>query len=351
MQSFLQFVIIGLGAGATYALFAQGAVLIYRGSGAGQLRPGCARHPGRLRGLRRAEGRAPREDPARLPGGDRRRGRGLAAVPAPGAAHPAQRGRHRAGHRHRRPAGPDPGARHQAVRRRQPRPSSSTCRTTCGGGATCSIQEERLYLVAISAARDGRRCGRGPATPAPASPSAPAPRTSGPSRRSAGRPTASPPSPGASAAPSPASPRVLVAPLTGLSGLTLTMVVTVAGLAAALLGGFQSFPLTFVGGLVVGLGEALATRYRGDVEGWLHQSQITGLNRAAGFLVILAGAGGQRAEPAAAVARRRPPAAAGHRQGERAGAAASAASCCSASCSPSSTSRGPRPPTSRWPPA
>src|SRR5688500_11325296 len=33
MQSFLQFVIIGLGAGATYALFAQGAVLIYRGSG------------------------------------------------------------------------------------------------------------------------------------------------------------------------------------------------------------------------------------------------------------------------------------------------------------------------------
>ena len=33
MQSFLQFLIIGLGAGATYALFAQGAVLIYRGSG------------------------------------------------------------------------------------------------------------------------------------------------------------------------------------------------------------------------------------------------------------------------------------------------------------------------------
>ena len=33
MQSFVQFLIIGLGAGATYALFAQGAVLIYRGSG------------------------------------------------------------------------------------------------------------------------------------------------------------------------------------------------------------------------------------------------------------------------------------------------------------------------------
>src|SRR6476469_9740399 len=33
MTAFLQFLVIGLGAGATYALFAQGAVLIYRGSG------------------------------------------------------------------------------------------------------------------------------------------------------------------------------------------------------------------------------------------------------------------------------------------------------------------------------
>src|SRR5688572_27283312 len=33
VRSFLQFLIIGLGAGATYALFAHGAVLIYRGSG------------------------------------------------------------------------------------------------------------------------------------------------------------------------------------------------------------------------------------------------------------------------------------------------------------------------------
>src|SRR3546814_21085366 len=33
MQQFLQFLVIGLGVGASYALFAQGAVLIYRGSG------------------------------------------------------------------------------------------------------------------------------------------------------------------------------------------------------------------------------------------------------------------------------------------------------------------------------
>jgi sulfate-transporting ATPase len=80
---------------------------------------------------------------------------------------------------------------------------------------------------------------------------------------------------------------VLIAPLTGLSGLSLTLVVTVSGLAAALLGGFRSFPLTLVGGLVVGLGEALATRYSSNVEDWLGQSQITGMNRATGFLVIL----------------------------------------------------------------
>src|SRR3546814_8287807 len=33
MQQFLQLLVIGLGVGASYALFAQGAVLIYRGSG------------------------------------------------------------------------------------------------------------------------------------------------------------------------------------------------------------------------------------------------------------------------------------------------------------------------------
>jgi ABC-type branched-subunit amino acid transport system ATPase component/branched-subunit amino acid ABC-type transport system permease component len=80
---------------------------------------------------------------------------------------------------------------------------------------------------------------------------------------------------------------VLVAPLTGLSTVGFTLVVTVAALAAALLGGFRSFPLTLVGGLVVGLGESLVTLYRGDIEDLLGQDQITGLNRAVPFLVIL----------------------------------------------------------------
>jgi ABC-type branched-subunit amino acid transport system ATPase component/branched-subunit amino acid ABC-type transport system permease component len=80
---------------------------------------------------------------------------------------------------------------------------------------------------------------------------------------------------------------ILVAPLTGLSTTTFTLVVTVAGLGAALLGGFHSFPMTFVGGLIIGLSEALATRYKPDIQRWFHQSQITGLNRAPAFLVIL----------------------------------------------------------------
>jgi sulfate-transporting ATPase len=80
---------------------------------------------------------------------------------------------------------------------------------------------------------------------------------------------------------------VLVAPLTGLSTTTFTIVVTVTGLAAALVGGFHSFPMTFVGGLILGLGEAFATGYKGDVEDVLGTAPITGLPRAPALLVIL----------------------------------------------------------------
>jgi sulfate-transporting ATPase len=79
---------------------------------------------------------------------------------------------------------------------------------------------------------------------------------------------------------------VLAAPLTGLSAATFTIVVTVAGLGAALLGGFQSFPLTLLGGLIIGVGESLATLYGGDVTDLLGQELITGLNRLPAFLVI-----------------------------------------------------------------
>jgi sulfate-transporting ATPase len=80
---------------------------------------------------------------------------------------------------------------------------------------------------------------------------------------------------------------VLVAPLTGLSTIGFTLVVTVASLAAALLGGFRSFPLTLLGGMVVGIGESLVTLYRADIQDLLGHQQLTGLNRAVPFLIIL----------------------------------------------------------------
>jgi ABC-type branched-subunit amino acid transport system ATPase component/branched-subunit amino acid ABC-type transport system permease component len=79
---------------------------------------------------------------------------------------------------------------------------------------------------------------------------------------------------------------ILAAPLTGLNPTTFTIVATVSALAAALLGGFQSFPLTLVGGLVVGIGETLATSYKSDIEDLVHQQPLTGLQRGVPFLVI-----------------------------------------------------------------
>ena len=79
---------------------------------------------------------------------------------------------------------------------------------------------------------------------------------------------------------------VLAAPLTGLSAATFTIVVTVAGLGAALLGGFLSFPLTLLGGLIIGVGESMATLYGNDITDFLHQDLISGLNRAPAFIVI-----------------------------------------------------------------
>jgi len=80
---------------------------------------------------------------------------------------------------------------------------------------------------------------------------------------------------------------LLVAPLTGLSTLEFTLIVTVAALGAALLGGFRSFPMTLVGGLLIGMGEALVTLYRSDIARFFHQDSMTGLNRAVPFLAIL----------------------------------------------------------------
>lgn len=81
---------------------------------------------------------------------------------------------------------------------------------------------------------------------------------------------------------------ILVAPVTGLSPEAFTLVMTVGGLAAALLGRFRSFPLTLVGGLLLGIGESEATRYQDDLREILGLATLTGMARTLPFLVILA---------------------------------------------------------------
>ena len=152
MQSFLQFVIIGLGAGATYALFAQGAVLIYRGSGLVNFAQGALGTLAALRRVHRAQGRAQLQDAARLPRRHPRGGRGGAAVPAPRAADAPQRGRHRARHRHRRPARRWCRPSWPSATATPTCPSSSSCRTTCGPGARCGSRRSGSTWSPISLA-------------------------------------------------------------------------------------------------------------------------------------------------------------------------------------------------------
>ncbi len=80
---------------------------------------------------------------------------------------------------------------------------------------------------------------------------------------------------------------ILVAPFTGLTPEIFTLVVTVAALAAALLGRFESFPLTLLGGLLLGVGEAEMTNYQSEVKDFLHLDSLTGASQAVPFLVIL----------------------------------------------------------------
>jgi ABC-type branched-subunit amino acid transport system ATPase component/branched-subunit amino acid ABC-type transport system permease component len=70
---------------------------------------------------------------------------------------------------------------------------------------------------------------------------------------------------------------VLIAPITFLNPNQLALLV-VPAMAAALVGGFVSFPLAFAGALVIGIGESLTTRYVSN-PGW---------SDSAAFLLIIA---------------------------------------------------------------
>jgi sulfate-transporting ATPase len=285
VKSFVQFLIIGLGAGATYALFAQGAVLVYRGSGIVNFAQGSI---GTFA--------------AYIAFADLVDGQGWGIWPALVVA---------------TLAGGLVALAFQALVLRTLRRAAAIVRViaTIGllgliqaivakrwgvanrpvesflphdvfewGGIT--VQEERIYLVAITVVVTvalwawTRHTRVGLAIGASAQ-NERAVQTLGwsPDRLAALTWTLGGTLAGLAA--------VLAAPVTGLSATTFTIVVTVAGLGAALLGGFQSFPLTLLGGLIIGVGEAMATLYGNDIEDFLRQDLITGMSRMPAFLVII----------------------------------------------------------------
>ena len=85
---------------------------------------------------------------------------------------------------------------------------------------------------------------------------------------------------------------ILLAPNAGLSLTVFTVVVTVSALAVALIGGFESFPLTLLGGLALGIAESEVLTYSSDISDFLRdtfgiENGATGLQRALPFLVIV----------------------------------------------------------------
>jgi branched-subunit amino acid ABC-type transport system permease component len=70
---------------------------------------------------------------------------------------------------------------------------------------------------------------------------------------------------------------ILVVPLVGLQVSNLTLLV-IGGLAAALVGGFKSFPVTLAGGVLIGVSQSV-------VSGYVFQ---TGVSEAVPFLIVIA---------------------------------------------------------------
>ena len=151
MTTFLQFLIIGLGLGATYALFAQGAVLIYRGSGLVNFAQGAI---GTFAAYIAFVDLKDKQGWATLPC-DRRRDRGRGArVRSRSRCFVLRAARHAAAPIARVIATIGLlGLLQAAVRSATASPtnrSTPTSRTTCSTGAASRVQEERLYLVAIT---------------------------------------------------------------------------------------------------------------------------------------------------------------------------------------------------------
>ena len=80
---------------------------------------------------------------------------------------------------------------------------------------------------------------------------------------------------------------VLISPITGLSPGVFTLLVTVSALAAALVGGFTSFPLTLLGGMVLGIGESVVTLYEPNIQSFFGLSLMTGTSQLVPLVIIV----------------------------------------------------------------
>ena len=286
MTNFLQVLLTGLGLGSAYTLFAQGVVLIYRGSGIVNFAQGAL---GMLASyVTFYELRTTNSWPI-----------GLAIVGGIAAAvlvallfqavvlrlltnaRPD-----RPAHLHSRTAHRRPG-RGRAPVQRVEHPGAAVPPARHVRGVTSFVQEQVLYIIGITCvitARSGHSPGIQPRRRWPS----PRPRA----ERARGADHGLVPHQalgltwgvGAGLA---GLAGVLIAPLTGLSTITFTLIVTVTAMAAALLGGFRSFPLTLLGGFIIGFGEAWVVRHRLDVQNFFGVGDLPGIERAIPFLLIL----------------------------------------------------------------
>ena len=296
MTNFLQFAVIGLGAGACYALLAQGVVLIYRGSGVVNFAHGAFAMLAAYVTFVELRSDGPVNRFLFIPGshflGDSWpivpaivagvvvAGRGVVPVPATGLASPAH-------------AAPivrvisTLGALAVVQSFVVIRYGSTTVPVAdlpsgqpLQPGAASSLQEERLIVVGIAVVVTGllwawtRYTRVGLAISATR-----AERTGGADARVVARPPLGAHVDGrrharrARRRARGAAHRAVGRDLHGRRDRRRAR-------RRALLGGFQSFPLTLLGGLIIGVGESMATLYGGDISSFLHQDSLTGLSQA-----------------------------------------------------------------------
>ena len=80
---------------------------------------------------------------------------------------------------------------------------------------------------------------------------------------------------------------ILLGPITGLDPVGFVLVVTISGLAAALVGGFRSFPLTMLGGMILGIGQSVILLWQPKIASFFGLQLLTGSETIISFIVII----------------------------------------------------------------